>query len=338
MAETELLPRTPEAIRIDRFIERQFSVTHEYEDLEPGVLGSTDFSRTGVSRIVVATSLDSGCVMDRRRKRATLVHEAGHGLLHAHLFIAGEHLELLEPKKTVSAILCREVVLLGGVLRVRGRHGSGAEIEERYTVRIEVPAHFPMQAPRAFETGGRISQAFYTMQDGSMCLGSPLAVRRALRADPSVLTFVEGLVIPYLFGHASRQRGLPLPFGELEHGRAGLEDELREDFPLQKEDDVRTFLRLAGNRRRVAHHDRLLLWQPSATRGVPRCCRESVQGGVRTQVDSSLCDGARTTTPRVIARTAGATINTRGGLVDLASRACAAWPSSSRASLRVPRQ
>lgn len=108
LAETEMLPRTPEAIRIDRFIERQFSVTHEYEDLEPGVLGYTEFSRTGVSRIVIATSLDSQAVVDRRRERSTLAHEAGHGLLHAHLLIAGEHLDLLEPNKAVPAVLCRE--------------------------------------------------------------------------------------------------------------------------------------------------------------------------------------------------------------------------------------
>lgn len=172
-----------------------------------------------------------------------------------------------------------DVVLLGGGLRVRGRHSSGAEIDERYDVRIEVPAHLPVRAPRAFETGGRISRAFHTMQDGSMCLGSPLAVRRALLADPSVLTFVDGLVIPYLFGHASRQRGLPLPFGELEHGRAGLEDELREDFHLQKEDDVLAFLRLAGNRRRVANQDRCYC----GSRRLLRACHADVVNRLRAE-------------------------------------------------------
>lgn len=108
LAETELLPRSPEAIRIDRFIERQFNVTHEYEDLAPGVLGYTEFSLTGVSRIVVAAVLDSGSVVDRRRERSTLAHEAGHGILHAHLFVAGAHPELLTPTKAAPAVLCRE--------------------------------------------------------------------------------------------------------------------------------------------------------------------------------------------------------------------------------------
>lgn len=149
-----------------------------------------------------------------------------------------------------------DVLHLGGSLRVRGRHASGAEIEERYAVRIEVPARFPSRAPRAFETGGRIHRTFHTMQDGSMCLGSPLAVARALRADPSVVGFVHGLVIPYLFAHASVTRGLALPFGELDHGVAGLEAEVRDELRLGPAVDVHEFLVLAGRRRRVANQDR----------------------------------------------------------------------------------
>lgn len=108
LVEAELLPRTPDFIRIDRFIERRFGITHEYEELKPGVLGFTEFSRDGVRRIVVAASLDSGTVVDRRRERSTLAHEAGHGLFHAHLFIDGGHPELLAPTTAGPTVLCRD--------------------------------------------------------------------------------------------------------------------------------------------------------------------------------------------------------------------------------------
>jgi hypothetical protein len=43
-----LLPSSPDPIRIDRFIEKRFNVSPQYEDLPPGVLGFTRFGKNGV--------------------------------------------------------------------------------------------------------------------------------------------------------------------------------------------------------------------------------------------------------------------------------------------------
>src|SRR5260221_12434173 len=87
----DLYPSIPEPVRIDRFIEKRFKISHEYEDLPNGVLGFTKFGRRGVEAIVVARALDgdnSGKPAERRL-RTTLAHEAGHGLLHTYLFALG---------------------------------------------------------------------------------------------------------------------------------------------------------------------------------------------------------------------------------------------------------
>jgi hypothetical protein len=82
-----LLPKNPEPIRIDRFIEKRFGISHEYEDLPQPFLGVTIFGERGVERILVARRLDEeGTLVSQRRARTTLAHEAGHGLLHTHLF------------------------------------------------------------------------------------------------------------------------------------------------------------------------------------------------------------------------------------------------------------
>src|ERR1700722_12293716 len=82
-----LYPVSPEPIRIDRFVEKRFGVEPTYEDLPEGVLGFTQFGNDGVVAIVISASLDAekGRVAERR-VRTTFAHEAGHGLLHAHLF------------------------------------------------------------------------------------------------------------------------------------------------------------------------------------------------------------------------------------------------------------
>lgn len=107
-----LYPSSPQSIRIERFVERRFGVTPEYDDLAPGVLGWTRFGPKGVDAIVVARALaEEQSKVAERRINTTLAHEAGHGLLHAHLFVLGaETLSLfgrdgdVEPQR----ILCRE--------------------------------------------------------------------------------------------------------------------------------------------------------------------------------------------------------------------------------------
>jgi len=108
-----LLPPRPEPIRIDRFIEKRFRVTPEYEDLGDGVLGLTVFGADGVKRIVVARALEEEDTQAAsRRVSSTLAHEAGHGLLHGQLFattaekrpLFGDYSDPQAPK-----VLCRDV-------------------------------------------------------------------------------------------------------------------------------------------------------------------------------------------------------------------------------------
>lgn len=85
-----LLPSDPAPIRVDRFIERRFGVTHQYEDLPDGVLGYSRFGPRGVEAIIVARSLaEDQSRSAERRVTTTLAHEAGHALLHAYLFVLG---------------------------------------------------------------------------------------------------------------------------------------------------------------------------------------------------------------------------------------------------------
>jgi hypothetical protein len=107
-----LFPGSPEAIRIDRFIEKRFKVSPQYEELPAGVLGFTRFGKNGVKAVVISAALDAerGKVAERR-VRTTLAHEAGHGLLHAHLFALDEIPLHLFDKESHSGdqILCRDV-------------------------------------------------------------------------------------------------------------------------------------------------------------------------------------------------------------------------------------
>lgn len=107
-----LYPSSPEPIRIDRFIEKRFKVSPQYEDLPDGVLGFTRFGKNGVRAVVISAALDAerGKVA-ARRVRTTIAHEGGHGLLHAHLFALDDiPLHLFDQdSRSGDQILCRDV-------------------------------------------------------------------------------------------------------------------------------------------------------------------------------------------------------------------------------------
>ena len=82
-----LMPGSPSPVRIDRFIEKRFGLVVEFDDLAHGILGFTQFGATGAEAVVLALALaEEGSRSSERRLNSTLGHEAGHMLLHGHLF------------------------------------------------------------------------------------------------------------------------------------------------------------------------------------------------------------------------------------------------------------
>ena len=109
----QLLPSSLEPVRIERFVEKRFSLARvSYEQLPPGILGYTQFGQNGVEAIFVSRSLtEERTRVSERRINSTIAHEAGHGLLHGHLFMLDSFpLQLFETDSDVTParILCRD--------------------------------------------------------------------------------------------------------------------------------------------------------------------------------------------------------------------------------------
>jgi hypothetical protein len=106
-----LFPTSPEAIRIERFIEKRFGFSPCYEDLPEGVLGLTRFGAHGPQEIVISSLLNADSSQSSQRLlRTTMAHEAGHGLFHSHLFVLGQAKPLLGDwtDKNKPKVLCRD--------------------------------------------------------------------------------------------------------------------------------------------------------------------------------------------------------------------------------------
>lgn len=113
LRKVNLMPVSPGPVRVERFIEKRFGVVPQYDDLPESILGFTRFGKKGPDAVVLARVLaDEGTLVSERRLNSTLAHEAGHMLLHSHLFFlerGGAPLPLLDDDldEANQRILCR---------------------------------------------------------------------------------------------------------------------------------------------------------------------------------------------------------------------------------------
>lgn len=145
------------------------------------------------------------------------------------------------------------------VLVLAGRLGFVAQprrleaIEDEYSITMTVPRGFPFAIPQVWEMSNRIPRDFHTMTDGSLCLGSSMRLRLLLAKSPSLLTFVDRCVIPYLYGRSYFEKYGVMAFGELKHGAPGVRQDLASIFGVDEESDVGAFVGLASMKRREAN-------------------------------------------------------------------------------------
>jgi len=112
LREHGFLPEVPGRIRIDRFIEKRFAAPIIYEVMPANVLGFTEFGPRGVAAVHIAEPpAGERTASAERRMNSTLAHEAGHGLMHAHLFALDlDHPMLFssDADVTKTRVLCRD--------------------------------------------------------------------------------------------------------------------------------------------------------------------------------------------------------------------------------------
>jgi hypothetical protein len=161
----------------------------------------------------------------------------------------------------------RGYVTLAGTLSFSVDGLRSERIDDNYEIEIQIPESFPERIPGVRETKGRISWSFHKLTDGSLCLGSETRLRLIVQGCPSIVSFVERCVIPYLYGYSYFEKYGKMPFGELSHGREGILEDLAEVFGVHK-DVVAGFVRLAAMKKGVANKRRCPC---GSTRRVGKC-------------------------------------------------------------------
>ncbi|MDA8082814.1 MAG: hypothetical protein M0024_04050 [Nitrospiraceae bacterium] len=142
-----------------------------------------------------------------------------------------------------------------GILRFTASYeGIEDVIDGEYQVDIHIPELYPDRLPMAKERGGKIEKSFHTNPDGTLCLGAPLAVKKAFSECPNLVGFVEKCLIPFFFSYEYKKKYGFLPYGELSHGAEGILEHYQELF--RTDDDLATLglLRLLADNDYRGHY------------------------------------------------------------------------------------
>lgn len=103
------------ATNIDALVKAQFGIWPEPKELPPHIHGATKFFRDGKMEMLISQTLTDKAGEHRgtlHRYRTTVAHEAGHGLLHRHLYLT-ESLNLFG-EHAFSGSSCKEIQLHRG--------------------------------------------------------------------------------------------------------------------------------------------------------------------------------------------------------------------------------
>lgn len=113
--------------------------------------------------------------------------------------------------------------LLSGTLDFEASADGLETITASFEMELSIPQVFPDRLPRAREVGGRIGSDYEHLNpDGTLCLAVPIEQRRVFLEQPTLLGFVDRLLVPYLYGYCFWRKHGYHPFDEAAHGYEGI--------------------------------------------------------------------------------------------------------------------
>lgn len=132
--------------------------------------------------------------------------------------------ELNQVHKGLSRIAEKDrEIVLSGPLSFEASANGCEPITEAFEIDLIVPELYPNHLPKVRETGGRIDKGHeHVYLDGTLCLAVPIAARRLFSDHPTLLGFVNKLVVPYFYSYCYWKKYDKYPFGEQKHGAEGI--------------------------------------------------------------------------------------------------------------------
>ena len=166
----------------------------------------------------------------------------------------GELLEVHKELKKTTENKCE--VVLSGTLLFEAEPDGLAAITDSFEIEMLISDTYADELPRVSEKGGKIDSNYeHLFTDRTLCLGVPVEMRRIFAQQPSLLGFVNRLVVPYFYGYCHWKEYGEHPFGEQKHGGEGIIQYYTDMLNLDDEVTALTFICFLYEHGYRGHHD-----------------------------------------------------------------------------------
>ncbi len=146
-------------------------------------------------------------------------------------------------------------VVIEGVYDLNAQMDGFKVIQETFKLKLTFPATYPKDLPTVTEISNSIPRYsdYHTYSDGSFCLGSDVKLKSILFEAPAITDFADKILDPFLYAVSYKYKYGVYPFGELDHGEAGLIDDYEQLFSVNGKNSVLLALVALGKRKREAN-------------------------------------------------------------------------------------
>ncbi len=146
-------------------------------------------------------------------------------------------------------------VVIEGEYEIDAQMQGFEPILDTYQLQIVFPPDYPRSLPTVKESERRIQRTadFHTYEDGAFCLGSAIKLKSILCEFPTITEFVRRILDPFLYAITYKIKHDVYPFGDLDHGEAGLIDDYQCLFNVKGKAAVLLVLAALGARKREAN-------------------------------------------------------------------------------------
>ena len=136
-----------------------------------------------------------------------------------------------------------ETTTLSGLLRFEAIADGHNSLIECFQIDISIPETYSECLPQVRETENKVDRDYEHINkggdnDGTLCLAVPVEQRRVFLEQPTLLGFVNKLVVPFLFGYCHWKKDGRYPFGTTEHGHKGIVQHYMDILGLPNESDA----------------------------------------------------------------------------------------------------
>jgi len=145
-----------------------------------------------------------------------------------------ELIELCQSFDGLEYYIEKNQIKITGVILFHAHFKGLDSIEDWFEIEIIVPKSYPVLLPTVKELQGKIQTNYeHLYANGTFCLTTPLEERMTFNHEPTLLSFVNNLVIPYLYSYCYWKKYDKYPFKDRAHGWIGLFEHYVDIFKVE---------------------------------------------------------------------------------------------------------